>query len=420
MKRSLSLMGGGVVAALLLLESSAQAHIDMLGALKSRGGDQKQIPCDGARSAGTVYTFEPGAIITLGVTEGVDHDSYFRIAFDNDGEDGFKNPASIDPMNPGRITMPPAFLNNGTPRADNPRCMTDPADKCGKSDHCNVVSTTGATVLWDYIDPHLAADSAGTYTWTLKLPDVECENCTLQVIQVMEDPAGTFHGPFDGKGDMYHRCINIKLKKGAGTSGPGNAPGAAVKVGTTNPKFPVANINCLAGPVPDAGVAPSDAGAATDAGTAADAGSPTGTGGAAGGAAGTQGGAAGGTTAGSPSGAAGGTASGAAGGAASGAAGGTASGAAGGAASGTAAGGTAGTVAGGPGGASGAAGGTTGAGAGLPDAGTGATAGGAPTSTDDDDASCSVHFGGSRSTGAGLGLVLIAGLALARRRRPSR
>jgi hypothetical protein len=252
MKRSLSLAGGLLAGGLMLGAGTAHAHIDMLGALKSRGGDEKEVPCDGARADGTVYMFEPGATVTLGVTEAISHPSYFRIAFDNDGEDGFKEPASILPIDKTRA------------------CPFNSDDQCGKSDFCNVKSTTGATVLWDNLDPHLAGAGTGQYTWTIKLPNVECTNCTLQILQVMED---TVHGAYCPQGscaqscsslipglstcsdgsaqDIYHRCVNITLKKGVGTSGPGNATGPVTAKG----------VDCLAGEGGgDAGVS-GDAGA---------------------------------------------------------------------------------------------------------------------------------------------------------------
>jgi hypothetical protein len=46
------------------------------------------------------------------------------------------------------------------------------------------------------------------------LPNITCDNCTLQVIQVMEDDQ--FHGPYDvtpgvGVADVYHQCIDLVL-----------------------------------------------------------------------------------------------------------------------------------------------------------------------------------------------------------------
>lgn len=186
----------------------AYAHISMKGALQSRGGDQKMSPCDGKRGDGPEYTFAPGATITLAVNEDIPHPSYFRIAFDDDGED-FVEPASIDPIDKTRA------------------CPFDKDDQCGKADYCTMAGASkGAVVLWDDLDPHLAAAAKGG-SWTVKLPDVECQNCTLQVLQIMEDtvhgaycPQGTCANSANSLEDIYHRCIDIKLVKGA-ASGPG-------------------------------------------------------------------------------------------------------------------------------------------------------------------------------------------------------
>lgn len=211
-------VGAAVFGASVLFGAPAHAHIVMKGALLSRdnnglGNAQKMFPCDGVRGAGTVYTFEPGATIKLEIDVSIAHPSYYRIAFDNDGQDNFIEPASIDPSDPNRA---------GTGK----KCLDDPNDKCGKSDFCNVVSTTGgASVLWDNLDPHVTGPD--TESWVIKLPDVECDNCTLQVLQVMED--SEFHGPYcptgscmdNGVEDIYHRCVDIKLVKGAPKDAPG-------------------------------------------------------------------------------------------------------------------------------------------------------------------------------------------------------
>ena len=70
-------------------------------------------------------------------------------------------------------------------------CPFNPADKCGESDFYN-----NASVLpnMDNLEPHLAGETKGTYSFEVKLPDVGCENCTLQLIQVMED---TIHGAYN-------------------------------------------------------------------------------------------------------------------------------------------------------------------------------------------------------------------------------
>jgi hypothetical protein len=88
----------------------------------------------------------------------------------------------------------------------------------------------------DNLNPHLAGAGTPKYTWQVKLPNVECTNCTLQVIQVMEDDGA--HGPYDptpgvGVGDIYHQCIDLVLKKGAASNGDGGAAGSGGSGGTT-------------------------------------------------------------------------------------------------------------------------------------------------------------------------------------------
>ena len=232
----------GALTACLLASNTAHAHIDLVGPLESRGGDQKVGPCEGAEwGSGPVYTFEPGATITISAQEGISHDGYFRIAFDNAGEDDFVNPMSIDPLNPDRY-------GKGQKCAKN-----DPTDRCGNDDFCSFVSADGGpTVLWDKLDPHVPNGllNGKTWTWKVTLPDVECEHCTLQVIQVMEDAndftfgaAVPTHGPFDGKEDLYFRCIDVVLKRGKGGS-----------VGITTGPVDNNGINCTKAVSTDGGV----------------------------------------------------------------------------------------------------------------------------------------------------------------------
>jgi MYXO-CTERM domain-containing protein len=245
------------VSASALLAAPAHAHIDMVGALKSRGGDQKSFPCDGKRGDGPVYTFAPGTTIVLSANESIPHPSYFRIAFDDDKDDNFIEPKSIKPIEASR------------------KCPFDADDQCGESDFCNVTSDTGgATVLWDNLDPH-PSGGGKTWTWSVKLPDVECDNCTIQVLQIMEDtvhgaycPQGSCAASGDSLDDIYHRCIDIKLVKGA-TNGAG---------ATTEP-VKNTGMQCSAKEAPptmtgsDAGVtSAADAGSSADAGAAKDAG----------------------------------------------------------------------------------------------------------------------------------------------------
>jgi hypothetical protein len=200
------------------LPTLAQAHISLERANThlSRYGDAelKAGPC--GRAGGTrgthVYTYQPGQTITVSLVEYIPHPSYFRIAFDDDGDDAFKEPASIKPIDPQRP------------------CPIDSGDHCGASDFFN-----SPAVLMDNLNPHLAPLGTPTYTWQVKLPDVECSNCTLQIIQVMEDNA--LHGDYDptpgvGIEDIYHQCIDLVLTRSApasdgGAAGSGGGGGSA-------------------------------------------------------------------------------------------------------------------------------------------------------------------------------------------------
>jgi uncharacterized protein (TIGR03382 family) len=168
---------------LLWSAGGALAHI-YLDAPADRGCvDEKTGPCgsscEPARANATA--FEPGATITVQWDEYINHTGHFRISFDDDGEDAFQDPTSYEDIqeNP---TLP--VLLDGI------------ADK----------------------------SAGGNYSAQVTLPDIECDNCTLQLIQVMTDkPPYTIPG-----NDIYYRCADITLRRGAGNgdAGPTPAPDA--------------------------------------------------------------------------------------------------------------------------------------------------------------------------------------------------
>jgi hypothetical protein len=194
-----------VATALCAATAAAHISLDQGGTHKSRYGDMylKDGPCgmmDGTRST-NVYTYAPGATVPVTIVEFIPHPSYFRIAFDDDGDDGFVPPASIEPIDPMRA------------------CPFNAADECGAPDYYN-----SPTVLpmMDDLDPHASAPFGQKYTWNVKLPHVECDNCTLQIIQVMEDTIHGAYNPIKGDpndnpyvDDIYYQCIDLVLQKGA-------------------------------------------------------------------------------------------------------------------------------------------------------------------------------------------------------------
>lgn len=144
-----------------LATTPAYAHIK-LDSPAPRTNDLKAGPCGatGSTRGASVATFAPGQTITVEWDETVDHPGHYRIAFDPDGGDNFPDPVQPDD----------AF----------------------------------ATTLVDQITDKVG----GHYTQDVTLPDLECDNCTLQLVQVM-----TTAVPYNS---FYFQCSDIVLSASAG------------------------------------------------------------------------------------------------------------------------------------------------------------------------------------------------------------
>jgi hypothetical protein len=209
--------------ATLVVAAPAYAHISLEqgGTHLSRYGDGalKDGPCGmaGGTRGTHIYTYEPGQTITVSLVETIPHPSYFRIAFQQSGDNEFKEPASIKPIDPARS------------------CPIDSGDHCCTASTCNAFyNTPNVLPGMDNLNPHLAGSAGAKYTWQVTLPNVECDNCTLQVIQVMED--NQFHGDYDpapgvGIEDIYHQCVDLVLKRGAATGDGGASTGSDAGIG---------------------------------------------------------------------------------------------------------------------------------------------------------------------------------------------
>lgn len=164
-----------VATGLVAFSSPAVAHVQ-LSYPAQRYPDQKQGPC--GRENGTrtdnVTTLEAGATIDVTWDETVEHGGHFRISFDADGHDDF-----VDPTN---------------------------------------ASDTNPTVLENSIPDRVVSDGNRGYTASVTLPDVECDSCTLQLIQVMTT-SSTYTS-----GDLYFQCADLVLTRGT-SGGPDAGPG---------------------------------------------------------------------------------------------------------------------------------------------------------------------------------------------------
>ncbi len=138
--------------------SVAQAHIT-LRSPSPRTSSQKQGPCGSTGSTrGPAQTYKPGETITVEWDETVDHVGHYRIAFDMDGDDDFDLPNN--PQDDFAVTL---------------------------------------------VDQITDRSGGGRYTQEITFPNVECDNCTLQLIQVM-----TVNVPYNS---FYFQCADITLKE---------------------------------------------------------------------------------------------------------------------------------------------------------------------------------------------------------------
>ena len=142
---------------LMLTATAAHAHIG-LSDPPARYDDQKAGACGrGAGQDGRTATFtryQPGETITVRWNEEIDHEGSFEVQFDDDGADE-------------------ADFNN--------------------------------TILTQLADPR-----GGRNDWDAEvtLPDVECTNCTLRLVQIMTT------SPNPGAGDFYYQCADVVLGDG--------------------------------------------------------------------------------------------------------------------------------------------------------------------------------------------------------------
>jgi hypothetical protein len=168
-----------LLVAALLLARPASAHVRLESPASRYGDAMKLRPCgiDGGLRTSRVTTVRPGQVLTVVFDEFIDHPGYFRIAFDPVGDSAlgppvwngstFVNPSEVDVL-VDHIANPPGLTHGEVP---------------------------------------------------VTLPDIECDSCTLQLIQVMTDKP-----PFDGLDDFYYQCADLRLSSTAPLGGPPPIP----------------------------------------------------------------------------------------------------------------------------------------------------------------------------------------------------
>ncbi|MCA9614003.1 MAG: lytic polysaccharide monooxygenase [Myxococcales bacterium] len=200
----------------------AHAHLSLVDPPSRSGGEVlKDGPCGEVGSVrGTrVTTFEAGQTIDIVIDEYIDHPSHYRVAFDVDGDDDFPDPVCVENCDANGATAP----------------VFAPGDP--------------SIVLADFV----ADESARMQTITVTLPDVVCERCTIQVIQVMYDKR-----PYTiGGNDNYYQCADVVLVPRPGSDAgvvPSDDGGTAEPVDAGSPSRDAGT------PTRDAGTPTRDAG----------------------------------------------------------------------------------------------------------------------------------------------------------------
>jgi hypothetical protein len=163
----------GLGFSLVLGAFSANAHVKIIShPMRNSVAEIKKGPCGKANDvrSGNINTFLAGSTITLEWDEFIHHPGSFRIAFDDDGND-FPEPSSYTDFNPA----------------------TDP----------------GTTLIATNLLPDHSAGDGPLFSFEVQLPDVECDNCTLQLTQLMTDKP-----PYSvGGNDIYYNCLDVVLTK---------------------------------------------------------------------------------------------------------------------------------------------------------------------------------------------------------------
>jgi hypothetical protein len=173
--------------------SLAHAHITLTDPpARHPAADLKDGPC--GTGAGDSRTTDPakiteytaGETITISFTESIQHPSHYRVMLSSTGDAGFTDPTGYEDT-----TLSPGDLVDGV--------MDDPA-----------------------------GGGAEEHEIEVTLPNEACEECTIQLIQVMYDKEPWGPEPNAPLGaDIYYQCADIVILPGEGGGSGGASSGGA-------------------------------------------------------------------------------------------------------------------------------------------------------------------------------------------------
>ena len=188
-RRLRHLAAAAALAAALIAPASAHFVLETPAASLAQnaiGDPQKLGPCGGTlQDAGTptgaVTELAGGSTLHLKLREAVYHPGHYRVAL-------ARTPAQL-PDDPATVTREGP---NG-PLSVSAAIDVDPAPP----------------VLADGLFPHTERPAPGTFWETdLRVPNVDCENCVVQVIQWMAE-----HGYNPDGAYSYHHCATVSITR---------------------------------------------------------------------------------------------------------------------------------------------------------------------------------------------------------------
>ena len=178
----------GLIAACGLLPLAANAHFRLDSPASwiqedERGDPQKLAPCggsvaDGGTRSGAITDVEGGSEINLAITETVYHPGHYRVALAR------------------RINLLPP----------DPEPVVKETENRTVSDHAVIDTNPAPPVLLDGLWQNQERRT-GPLETQIRIPNIDCEGCFLQVIQFMEQHPGVREG-----GYSYHHCAVLNIK----------------------------------------------------------------------------------------------------------------------------------------------------------------------------------------------------------------
>jgi hypothetical protein len=185
-------------ALLVLFPAVASAHITMTFP-SPRTAEQKLRHCGDNVPRANVSTFLPGQTITVTWLETINHTGWYRISFHPDG-DTFR----IPPMSDGPCEIPGTCAP-----CVGATCNFPTEDMTGMLDP----GGSGSTIIADRIPD-------GMLSYDITLPNIECTNCTLQLIQLMTEGHGDYNEDPNEGNDIYFQCADVVLSATTPDAGP--------------------------------------------------------------------------------------------------------------------------------------------------------------------------------------------------------